>query len=312
VTAVRVPWTNASFLAYLGGLTILASILALLSVQSDEHGAVGLVLWASLILAILASFAFAARETGHPVTAGLLAASSVGAFVVFAGALFDWFGWLPDTHDDQVFLNGFHVGLLAVELLTVVAAAVALRLFRFPLLVLVLAVASWLFVFDLLSNGGDWAAILTIVIGLVFLLAAIAVDDGPSRPFAFWLHVAAGLAIGGGLLWFFHGGDFDWVLIAVAGLLYVALGNRLARSSWVVLGAWGVLQTAAHWADKWSDVTNTFGLFFLFPFTIEFDSYDEHYSHQWAGPLIFAVTGLVFIGIALFLARRSRPPLAEI
>jgi hypothetical protein len=124
---VRVPWSSASFLAYLGGLTILASMLALLSIQSDEHDAPGLVLWAALVLAILAAFAFAARNTGHPVTAGLLAVSAVGAFVIFAGALFDWFGWLPDTHDDQVFLNGFHVGLLAVELLTVVAAALALH-----------------------------------------------------------------------------------------------------------------------------------------------------------------------------------------
>jgi hypothetical protein len=225
--------------------------------------------------------------------------------------LFDWFGWLPDMSDDQVFFTGFHFWLLVVELLTVMAAGVALRLFRFPLLVFVLAGASWLFVFDLLSNGGDWAAIVSIAIGLVFLLAGIAVDRGPSRPFGFWLHVAAGLAIGGGLVWFFHDGDFDWIVVALVGLVYIAFGNALARSSWVVLGGWGILQGAAHFADKWSDVTNTFG-FFLFPFTIEFDSYDEHHAHQWAGPLIFAATGLVFIGIGLVLARRARPPLAEI
>jgi hypothetical protein len=242
---------------------------------------------------------------------GLLAVSAVGTFAIFAAVLFDWFGWLPDMSDDQVFFTGFHFWLLVVELLTVMAAGVALRLFRFPLLVFVLAGASWLFVFDLLSNGGDWAAIVSIAIGLVFLLAGIAVDRGPSRPFGFWLHVAAGLAIGGGLVWFFHDGDFDWIVVALVGLVYIAFGNALARSSWVVLGGWGILQGAAHFADKWSDVTNTFG-FFLFPFTIEFDSYDEHHAHQWAGPLIFAATGLVFIGIGLVLARRARPPLAEI
>lgn len=311
MTAVRVPWTSASFLAYLGGITILASMLTLLTVESGGRGAFGLVLLALLVFGVLAALALAAQRTDHAVTAGLFALTAVAAFVFFTGALLDWLGWLPNIHDEQVFFNGFHFWLLVLELLTVVATAVALRIFRFPLLVFVLAASSWFFVFDLLSNGGDWAAVLTIAVGLALLLAGIAVD-GSSRPFGFWLHVAAGLAIGGGLLWFFHGGDFDWILVGVAALAYIALGSRLVRSSWVVLAAWGLLQTAAHWADKWSDITATFGLFFLFPFQIQFDGYEEHNPHPWAGALVFAATGLVFIGIALWLARRSRPPLAEI
>jgi hypothetical protein len=55
----------------------------LLGVQADEHGAAGLVLWALLVLAILTVLAFWFRRTGHLVTAGLFALSSVAAFVVF-------------------------------------------------------------------------------------------------------------------------------------------------------------------------------------------------------------------------------------
>jgi hypothetical protein len=317
VTAVRVPWSSASFLVYLGGLTILSSTLALISIQSDEHGAAGLVLWTALIFVVLAGAAEAARNRGNFVTGGLLAVSAVAAFVIFVGAILDWFGWLPNTNDDAVLFNGFHFWLLVLELIAVIAAAVALKRFRFPLLVLVLAGAIWLFVFDLLSNGGGWAAIVTIAVGLAFLLSGIAMDDGPSRPFAFWLHVAAGLALGGGLLWFFHDGDFDWIVIAVVGLGYIALGDRLSRSSWVVLGGWGILQTAAHFADKWSDVAAAGGFLFfpLFPFVV-LSGLDgelgEHHAHEWAGPVVFAITGLLFIALALFYARRSRPPIAEI
>jgi hypothetical protein len=313
VTAVRVPWSGASFLAYLGGITILAAILALLGVQSGEHGAGGFVFWALLLFVVLAGAAEAARIRGHFVTGGLLAISAVASFVIVLGAILDWFGWLPDTSDDQVFFNGFHFWLLLLELLAVAAAAFALGRFRFPLLVFVLAAAIWAFVFDLLSNGGGWAAIVSIALGLAFLLAGIAVDDGPSRPFAFWLHVAAGLAIGGGLIWFFHDGDFDWIVIAIIGLLYIALGERLGRSSWVVLAGWGILQTAAHFAGKWSSFSDLF-LFPLFPFVAlaGLDGDGERHAHEWAGPVAFAVSGLVFIGIAIFLARRSRPPLAEI
>jgi hypothetical protein len=317
VSVVRVPWSSASFLAYLGGLTILASTLALISVQSNEHGGAGLVLWTGLIFLVVAAAAEAARLGGHLVTGGLLALSAVAAFVIFVGAILDWFGWLPNVRDHAVFFDGFHFWLKVLELIAVVAAAVALKRFRFPLLVLVLAAAIWVFVFDLLSNGGGWAAIVSIAIGLAFLLAGIAVDGGLSSPFGLWLHVAAGLAIGGGLLWFFHDGDFDWVVIAVIGLLYIALGDRLARSSWVVLGAWGILQTAAHFSDKWSDLAAIGGFLFfpLFPFVflsgLDGD-YNEHHAHEWAGPIVFAVTGLLFIAIALVYARRTRPAIAEI
>jgi hypothetical protein len=311
VNAVRVPWSSASFLAYLGGLTILFGTATLLSFEADSHGSAGLVLWAFLIFTVVSFGAFSARERGHLVTAGLLAASSVVAFIVFLGSVLDWFGWLPDTESGGVF-EGFRFWLLVLELATVVASAGALQIFRFPLLVLLLAGSIWFFVTDLLSGGGGWTAIVTIAVGLVFLLAGIAVDDGPSRPYGFWLHVAAGLTIGGGLVWFLHDSTFDWIVIAVVGLAYLALGTRLARSSWVVLGAWGILQTTAYFADKWSDIGGLFfPLFYLFPFIISLDGGGEH-AHDWLGPLIFALTGALFIGLGIFFARRSHPAIAEI
>ena len=315
MTAVRVPWSSASFLAYLGGFTILFAVATLLTLEGSEHGAGRLVLWAAILFLGLSAAAYAAKRTGHHVTAGLLALSAVAGFVVFFGALLDWFGWLSEVDSDSAF-GGFRFWFLVLQLAVVVAAAVALRIFRFPLLTLFLAASSWFFVTDLISNGGNWSAIVTIGFGLALLLAGIAVDDGPSRPFGFWLHVVAGLTIGGGLLWFFHDGGFDWVLVAVFSVLYIAIGDRLMRSSWVVLGGWGVLQVASYFATKWSDQLVFlwfFGAFYLFPFTSE-SFLDEPGSRTWPGPLVFAVTGLLFIGIALWMARRRRDtiPSAEL
>ena len=311
MNAVRVPWSSASFLAYLGGLTILFATVTLLSYQADSHGSAGLVLWAFLIFAAVYLAAFTARARGHFVTAGLLAASTVVALIVFLGSILEWFGWLPDT--DSGLFEGFRFWLLMLELATVVASAVALQIFRFPLLVLLLAGSIWFFVTDLISGGGDWTAIVTIAVGLAFLIAAISVDDGPSRPYGFWLHVAAGLTIGGGLVWFFHDSTFDWIVIALVGLGYFALGTRLARSSWVVLGAWGILQTTAYFADKWSDVGQFFfPFFYVFPFTISLEGGTGDHPHNWLGPLVFAFTGAVFMGLGILYARRSRPAIAEI
>jgi len=305
VNIVRVPWSSASFLVYLGGLTILFATVSLLIVQGESHGSAGLVLWAFLIFAAVTAASFAARARGRSVTAGLLATSWVVSFIVFIGALLNWFGWLPDTEEGGVF-EGFRFWLLFLELALVVVTAVALQIFRFALLVLLLAGSIWFFVTDLLSGGGDWTAIVTIAVGLVFLLAGRAVDDGPSRPYGFWLHVAAGLTIGGGLVWFFNDGGFDWIVIGLIGLLYIAIGDRLNRSSWVVFGAWGLLQTATYFAAKWSDVTAAiFPFFFSIPLFIAFDedTFGNH-AHDWIGPLIYALTGLFFIGIAYWLARQ--------
>ncbi len=317
MNVIRAPWSSAAFLVYLGGLTILFAILAFLTIASDEHGAGGFVLWSALVFAVLSALAFLSKRTGHFITAGLFAVSSVAAFVVLFGAVLDWFGWLPDLEDGPTF-SGFRFWLLVLELSTIVAAALALQIFRFPLLAFVVAGATWFFVTDLISGGGDWSAIVTIAYGLLLLAVALSFDAGGSRIYGFWLHVVAGLTIGGGLLWFFHDGDFDWILIAIAALLYLALGDRLMRSSWVVLAAWGLLQVTTHFAEKWSDI----GFFAFFPlgfilfplFGYGSSGYVDSKEHMWAGPLSYAVLGLVFIGIGLLIARRRRDvfPAAEL
>ena len=314
---VRVPWSHASFLVYSGGITILAAMLAFLSVEGQQHAAGAFVGWAALVFAILAVLASAAKRRGRLVTAGLFALSAVAAFVVFLGALLDWFGWLPDLHHSSVF-RGFRFWLLVLELAAVAASFIAWRIYRFPLLVLAAAASTWFFVTDLISGGGDWSAIVTIAYGVLLLAVAVSIDAGDSRITGFWLHVVAGVTIGGGLLWFFHEGDWDWVVIGIAALVYIALGDRLLRSSWVVLATWGLLQVTTHFAEKWADVSFLaffpFG-FLLFPFAIAgFDSAGEPTHHMWLAPVAYAVLGLGLIAIAQVIAMRRRTaiPAAEL
>ena len=86
-------------------------------------------------------------------------------------------------------MSGFDLARFFLELLAVVASAFALAVFRFPPFVLFLAASIYFFVADLLSNGGDWTAILSILIGLVFLAAAVGIDLGESSHYGLWLHV---------------------------------------------------------------------------------------------------------------------------
>ena len=292
---VRVPWSSVSFLLYTGGLTILLSSIALLDTLGGDYRAAAFAGWSFLVLACLAASAFGLRRVGSPVAAGLFATSTVVVFAVFLGALENWIGWLNDRGS---LFGGFSVSMLLLGLAAFVAALVALRLFRFPLLVLLAALAGWFFVTDLVSNGGDWSAVVTIVVGLVLLALA----SGANPVYGFWLHVSAGLAIGGGLWWFWHSSDLDWVLLTIAALLYVWFGDRIQRSSWAVLGALGLLLSSTHWIEKWADLANPLTLLLLGGL-----GYTGEGGHAWARPLGYAALGIVYMLLAFLLERRRRP-----
>ena len=300
MNAVRVPWSGPSFLAYLGGFVVLFSMLVLLGQQGDEHGSGRITFLALVLFAALAVAVSGAVRTGHRVTAGLLSLSAVAAFVVFAGALLSWIGWLADFDEP---LQGFHVSFLALELLTVVAASAAWGALRFPPLVFVIAMAAWYFTADLISGGGTWTAFVTIGFGLILLMAAVAAEPVP----AFWLHLAAGLLIGGGILYFFDGDStFDWTVIAVTGLLFIAVGNALWRSTWVVLGAFGILQSATFFADKWSGLHEFSFPGLPLPVSLFFYEGEPRDIREWVWPVVLGVTGLIFMAIAVMLAYRRR------
>jgi hypothetical protein len=235
-------WTTSSFLVYAGGFTVLFTALASLGYLASQYGPGAFAAWAFLVLAILYVLAHAFRLRGARVAAGIFALVALAAWAVFVGALWSWFGWLHGSFDD------FSLGRLSLELLILAAALDDRRRFGFPLLRLVSAVVAWIFVLDLLSSGGTWSVVVTLLMGLVFFVAAIASD----KPSAFWLHLMAGLLVGGSLLHWLHSANWQWWLIAVIALLYVGIANATNRSSWAVLGALGLTFAATHFSIAWS------------------------------------------------------------
>jgi hypothetical protein len=293
---VNVPkptWTTASFLLYAGALTVLASAVAALEYLHGSYGQAAWVGWSALVLAILAAIAVSFRRRGHWLTAGLFAVAALAAWGVFAGALERWWGWLPATSNSP--FSGFHAGLLLLELLIVAGAVVELRGYRFPLLVLPACVAAWLFVTDLVSNGGDWSAIVTIVVGLGYLLAGSTLDHGPRRPYGFWLHLVAGFLIGGSMLFFWHSGDFKWALLALGALVFISVAASTGRSSWAVLGTVGLMLSAGHFAIEWTRV----GFSIVFAGVVPSSG-----PRGWVPPLVYAFVGFLLVALGLLVGRR--------
>jgi hypothetical protein len=284
-------WSPTAFLVYAGGFMTLAAAAGWLGYLSLRYGDAAYAGWAFVIYALLGGTAYALLRRGHRIAAGVFAFAAVVGFAAFLAALFNWFGWLGHQGSGSTFA-GFHPGRLVVELATLGAAAKALRIFRHPLLMLPVVLLAWLLVTDLLSGGGDWSAIVTLAVGLVFLTSALSADAGPGRPYGFWLHLGAGLAIGGSLLFFWHSGTFDWILVALASLVYIRLAGALGRASWAVLGALGLTFAAVYFTLKWSSVT------------VPIFGSAGHSTRGWVPPLVFAVTGLLLVALGLQLGRR--------
>jgi hypothetical protein len=292
VQVIHPRWSPWSFLLYAGGLTALLAAGFLLAYFSDKHGPGVYTLLALLVFVL---FAFIARSLGrdgeHPIAAGLFAFSSVLLFAAFVYALYSWFGWI---HRSDGAFEGFDLARLTFVLFALIAGLVALKQFHFPLIVLLVVLLAWYFATDLISGGGNWSAVVTFVIGLAFLSIARILDLGPSRPYGMWVHVAAGLMLGGSLLWFFHSGSFRWALIALAGVLFTRLGEAYGRASWAVLGTIGILMAASYYSLK---LTHThFALFGSEPGP----------DRGWAPAFVFGIAGALLLVLGGRMARRSR------
>src|SRR5581483_2740177 len=139
--AIDPRWAPWSYL-------LLGAAGALLSFLSGEHGPGVYTLFSFLVFLAFAVAAGGLRRSGtHPIAAGLFAVVSVSLFGAFVLALWVWFGWLSASPSGGLF-SGFHASRLSFFLLMLAAAAAALRLFRFPLLMYLVVVFSYVFVTD--------------------------------------------------------------------------------------------------------------------------------------------------------------------
>jgi len=287
VQAAKPRWTSASFLIYLGGLLVLVSAYGSIAYLGSFSSSGALVAWALLVLAVLGAVAHGLRRAGRWLAAGIFAFATVAVFGLFVAALWSWFGWLKDTSGGP--FAGFHLDRLSLELLLIVFGASYRRSFAFPFIALITLTAGWLFVTDLVSGGGSWSVVVTLLVGL-FYLATGTVSD---RPAAFWRHLLAGLLIGVALLYWWHSSDWDWALIAVASLVYVRLAAAVRRSSWAVLGAAGVIAAATHYTIGWTRTG--------FSLSTE----DVTQPRAWVPLVVYAVVGFLFVALGLLARERS-------
>jgi hypothetical protein len=289
---VRKPiWTSSSFLLYTGGIVVLISAFGALAYLSTQYGKGGLVAWTLIPLAVLLAVALALHRRGAWLPAGVFAFTTLWVWLVFLAELIDWWGWGPSASSGP--FDGFNWSIWLIALATLAAAVGALRVFRFPLLVVFVIESVYYVVTDLVSNGGTWTVVVTLIFGLAFLAIGLVRDRGPKRPYGFWYHFAAAGQIGGALLYWWHSGEVQWSLVATASVLYVLLAGVTRRSIWAVYGVAGIIAAATHWTFEWTAT----------PF---FNAFEQ--PRFWVPPLVFGVVGFFIVLLGLLVGRRERLP----
>lgn len=215
---------------------------------------------------------------------GLFAYLTVAAVGTFVGAVFTWWGWGGSSR--QNLFGGWHWSSWALSMIVIGAAATLLVVTRFPLLVLPILALAWYVVTDFVSGGGSWSAVVTLLIGLAYLGVGLVVN----RVHGFWIEVAAGVLVGGALLYWWHSSTADFALLAAFGVLFIWLGVLISRSSWAVIGALGLIAAAAHFAIAWTSGSLSLA---------------SGPPRVWVPVLVAAVLGSLFVALGLLAARRG-------
>ena len=239
---IKPIWTTASFLVYLGGLTVLVGgLYALIYLWFQYHGGGARTAWALLILVALLFVAGALRVAGRWLAAGIFAFTAVIAWGFFVGSAWHWFGWLDSWN--RAF-QGWSLAHLSLEFLVLVAALVFRWIWGVPFIGLISALVGWFFITDFISNGGNWTYVESLLIGLVYLAAGSVID----KPSAFWLHLVGGLLIGVTIYHWFHTSDFDFAVVLVVSVIFVLVAYATRRSSWAFFAALGFFAATIHYA----------------------------------------------------------------
>ena len=177
------------------------------------------------------------------------------------------FGRPGTVHDFYVWIKG---SWIFMDIAAIIAGVVALRFFRAPFIVSIIAVALWFMSMDLTpwvfgvdQFDFEMRRKVSVWFGLAILMVAWAVDyRSRSGDFAFWLHLFGLMAFWGGISATAGATEVGRAVYCLfnVGLLFVAV--FLMRRAYAVFGAFGIILYLGHLAGV------VFKDSLLFPFAL--------------------------------------------
>lgn len=269
------PKFDVVHLLWYAGTLIVISAMGLFSTLAFSAMGGGALTATALIYAVLFGWAgdYLWRSKKLTTPGGLLIAVAVSMAPLAVYGVQDAFGlWSkfgkPGTvHDFYVWIKG---SWIFMELATIAAALIALRFYRFPFIVLLMAVALWFMSMDIVpwitgATFGDWETSrrVSVWFGLGMLIVAVLVNwRQRTGDFAFWLYLFGVLTFWGGITASANGTALDKALYCALNVGFLLLAVGLARRVFAVFGTIGIAIYLGDLADK------LFRDSLLFPFAL--------------------------------------------
>lgn len=260
-------------LYYLGGLIAIGALSLFMTLAWERMGA-------SALLATALSYGVAAyggaallERRGHGIPAGILATIVVVLVPLAVYALQHMMGFWVDAPHAKAYRD-FHYYIdwrwILMELATLAAGAAMLWRFRYPFLLMPVAIVLWYMGMDLapmLAGTNDlwspkvwelrkWIAI---AMGLAALALAAVVDlrTRSPRDYAFWLYLSGLMSFWGGLTMLGSHGLQGKLLYLAINVGLVLAGAILGRRTFAVFGGIGVATALANLS--WTYFSGSFG-----------------------------------------------------
>ncbi|TFV99506.1 DUF2157 domain-containing protein [Oxalobacteraceae bacterium OM1] len=267
-------FSGTHVLYYLGGMLAISAISVFTTLAVESLGMSAL--FALAVLYAIAAVAVASRleRHGHPIPSGIFAALAVALTPLAVFALQHVLGmWQTGAHTEHY--RDFHRFIdwrwLAMECATLAAGALLLKRFRYPFLVMSIAVTVWYMGMDivpaLLLPDGGWTSpaawelrkAILLAFGLVMLLLAFFVDlrTRHDKDFAFWLYLFGLLTFCGALSAIGSGALSGKLFYLAIHALLVFVGAVLSRRAFAVFGGIGI--AVVLFDLSWHMFKNSFG-----------------------------------------------------
>jgi hypothetical protein len=259
---------------YMGALVVISAMGLFSTLAFSKMGGPALSATALVYAALFTGsghYLWTVRKLRTP--GGLLIAVAVSMIPLAVYGVQDTYGaWSqfgkPGTvRDFYVWIKG---SWIFMEIATIAGAMIALRFYRFPFIVFIMAVALWFLSMDIVpwitgSPIGNWETSrrVSVGFGLGIIMAAIIVSlRQRSGDFAFWLYLFGVMTFWGGITASSDGTAVDKALYCAMNVGFLLVAACLARRVFAIFGTIGIAIYLGDLADK------VFKDSMLFPFAL--------------------------------------------
>ncbi|HEX5788621.1 MAG TPA: DUF2157 domain-containing protein [Woeseiaceae bacterium] len=292
-TSPAFNFTN--LLYYFGGLIAIGAMTVFMNLGWERFGGWGIFTFAAAYAAIGVALSEFFRRRGHPVPAGVCATFAVALVPLALYGLQIANGWWPDDSTYRDYHRYIRWHWIYLELGTLAAGVIMLWRFRYPFMVMPVAVTLWYMSMDvaamLMADTWDWEfrAFVSMWFGLATTLLAVWVDlrSRNSADFAFWLYIFGVMTFWCGLSMQDSDSEFAKFVYFCVNIGLVLIGAVLVRRVFVVFGAFGVAGYLGHLAN-------------------------EVFEDSWLFPVALAAIGLLIVYLGLVWSRHEAAVTAQL